>query len=473
MRRGLSRHAGARAGRGPGLQSFLDRSRSVGAVLVVGALVTLGMWLLATLPYRLSGVVLVLPVLLLISAPLLQRAVRGEVDPRIGRLILLAFGLKMLSAFVRYAVAVLVYDGNADAISYHDWGDTLAPLIRSGQLVPDFGRATILGTGFVRMLTGYLYTFTGPALIGGFVVFTWFGFWGLYFFHRAFVTAMPDGDHWLHARLVFLLPSLLFWPSSIGKEAWVVLCLGLASLGAAKILVRAPHGFYQLVLGVGGVMLVRPHIAPLFVSSLAAALVLRRSRQLAVLSPVLRLGGAAVVLAAVYFVATTAGNYFGATQLTADNVVAVVDEAGVRTDQGGSAFTATQVRSPTDLPLAVATVLLRPFPWEARNAQGILTSLEGAFVAFLIFRRRRSWWQPPGILRRRPYAALAAVYALVFVIAFSSFGNFGILTRQRVQLVPFVLVLLCLPTKRQQELAAPARLPPERVPVLDPARGGP
>ena len=31
-----------------------------------------------------------------------------------------------------------------------------------------------------------------------------------------------------YALLVLFLPSLLFWPSSIGKEAWMTLALGLA-----------------------------------------------------------------------------------------------------------------------------------------------------------------------------------------------------------------------------------------------------
>jgi hypothetical protein len=36
----------------------------------------------------------------------------------------------------------------------------------------------------------------------------------------------------------------------------------------------------------------------------------------------------------------------------------------------------------------------------------------------------------------------------MFVIAFSSIGNFGILTRQRTQVFPFVLVLLAVPRPR-------------------------
>ena len=49
--------------------------------------------------------------------------------------------------------------------------------------------------------------------------------------------------------MIFFLPSLLFWPSGIGKEAWMTLGLGLASYGAARLLVHKPGGFPVLALG--------------------------------------------------------------------------------------------------------------------------------------------------------------------------------------------------------------------------------
>ena len=43
----------------------------------------------------------------------------------------------------------------------------------------------------------------------------------------------------------------------------------------------------------------------------------------------------------------------------------------------------------------------------------------------------------------------------MFVIAFSSIGNFGIMTRQRTQVLPLFLVLLALPAS-DNEIAEPA-----------------
>ena len=71
--------------------------------------------------------------------------------------------------------------------------------------------------------------------------------------------------------------------------------------------------------------------------------------------------------------------------------------------------------------------------------------------------------RPPRLLRTRPYVAFCRTYTLLFVFAFSSFANFGILTRQRVQVFPFVLVLLALPLassgRRRSACPRPASTP--------------
>ena len=55
-------------------------------------------------------------------------------------------------------------------------------------------------------------------------------------------------------------------------------------------------------------------------------------------------------------------------------------------------------------------------------------------------------------MRRSPYVVFCLVYSSAFIWAFSGFGNFGILARQRVLMIPFFLVLLlCLPTREQSE----------------------
>ena len=107
----------------------------------------------------------------------------------------------------------------------------------------------LVGTEFIRLVTGVVYIATGPTKFGGFVVFGWLGFWGLYCFYRAFRIAFPAGDHRRYAILLFFLPSLLYWPSSIGKESWMLFTLGIVAYGAALVLTYRPHGYLVLWSG--------------------------------------------------------------------------------------------------------------------------------------------------------------------------------------------------------------------------------
>jgi hypothetical protein len=79
----------------------------------------------------------------------------------------------------------------------------------------------------------------------------------------------------------------------------------------------------------------------------------------------------------------------------------------------------------------------------------------------LLFTIKRLPWGFAALksMRRQPYVALAGTFTLLFVIAFSSLPNFGLLARQRVQLYPFFLVLLSIPylTKKPSDGDTPQR----------------
>jgi hypothetical protein len=68
---------------------------------------------------------------------------------------------------------------------------------------------------------------------------------------------------------------------------------------------------------------------------------------------------------------------------------------------------------------------------------------------WLTWRSRRRLLNLPRSMRERPYVAYCVGYMFVFVFAFSAFSNFGILARQRAQVMPAFLVLLCIPERRR------------------------
>jgi hypothetical protein len=97
--------------------------------------------------------------------------------------------------------------------------------------------------------------------------------------------------------------------------------------------------------------------------------------------------------------------------------------------------------------------ITRPFPFEAHNRTAQIASFEGVLILLLILASLARLRGLVSTVSRRPYVMLAAVYCTGFIIAFSNFSNFGILTRQRAQLLPFIAVLLALPlANRRSEL---------------------
>ncbi len=66
--------------------------------------------------------------------------------------------------------------------------------------------------------------------------------------------------------------------------------------------------------------------------------------------------------------------------------------------------------------------------------------------------RLRWIWAAVRSLRRQPYVVFCLVYSGLFIVAYSSFANFGLLARQRVQLYPLFLVLLSIPPVAHRRL---------------------
>lgn len=396
--------------------------------------------------YNVWGAIMIAPLLFLIAYPMARYAAYTEGDATMVRLVIGALVLKLGMTLVRYVVAFGVYGGSADSKNYHDVGATLFRQFRSGDL--DTNGAALSGTGFIRVLTGAIYAVTGPTIIGGFLVFSFLGFWGLYFFYRAYRIAVPDGDHRRYARLVFFLPSLLFWPSSIGKEAWMCLWLGVAALGAAKAIARHRGGLPITAVGIAACAIVRPHVALLFFIGFGAAYLLRPSHHHSWLGPIPKVVGILVLLGSSVVLLGEVERYFGVGQLDDGGATTVLGIAEERSSGGGSQFDAIEPTTPAGFVLATVTVLFRPFPNEAGNIQAMLAAVEALLllllVALAIPRLVPLLWN----LRRWSYGTLSLTYTLFFCYAFASISNFGILTRQRVQVLPFLLVLICLPARR-------------------------
>ena len=430
------------------------RSALIATAAAVAILVALAAtaWATEHMSYTLWGAMWIGPVLMLASLPIANRAARLDGDVLIGRVILVSAFIRIFVAPpLRYWMAYGLYGGSSDSAVYHRAGAMLASQLRHGDY-SNLGH--ISGDRFIQILTGQVYAFTGVTRFGGFMVFSWMSLVGVYFFYRAFRIAYPDGHYRRYAKLVFFWPSLIFWPAALGKEAFMILVLGAAALGAAELFTGRFQGIIWLGLGVWGAAVVRVHMVLIFGAGLIVAAVL------AVLTggphgrkPVFsRLASASLIVSLVLVSPTIIGvaeHTFGVAKLTPQSAQQILDQTTLRSGKNGSTFTAPSPNNPVGFAVATGTVLFRPFPIEVSNAQAVATGFEGLILMGICILSARRFRRLPVELVRRPYVAFSFVYTLAFIYAFSSLSNFGILARERVQVLPMLFVLLCVPVDKR------------------------
>jgi hypothetical protein len=431
----------------PGVLRAVEAGRYSGATIVtmVGGLgyLFVTLWAIGHLSYDIWGALLLAPLLAAVTMPVITRAARLAGDDRMARLLVWALAYKGLMTVARFFVIEVVYGGVADASGYYSVGGRLAESYRHFEWVLPEGR--ILGSGFLEVLTGIVFTITGQTRLGGFVVFSWFSFIGFFLLYRAFVIAVPNGDHRRYALLLLFTPSVAFWPSSIGKEAWSIFCIGIAAYGAAVLLRGRPVGLIGFAVGLGGTAMIRPHITLMLFVGLLAAFLVRRPQRRTQASPVIKAAGLLVLLAGGVLVANTLQTFFRVDSVDTASVQEVLANTQDRSTQGGSSYDPVDLSDPSAIVTAPVTVLFRPFPTEAHNTEAIIAAAEAMFVLLVTFFGRRRLYSLPRMAGLAPYVVFVAVFTLMFVYAFSSVGNFGILARQRVQVLPFLFAALSVP----------------------------
>ena len=351
-----------------------------------------------------------------------------------------AYLAKLMASSARFGVLEFIYGGRGDATGYHGSGHELVGVWRSFE-VPHVE----IGTEFVNAVTGFLYIPYVPTFLGGFFMFASLAFFGQLMLYAAFRHSARGKQVGWYAAGVLFLPTIIYWPSSIGKESLMFLFLGMGSLGAARLLDDYRLRWAALFgLGAVGAAAIRPHVALLLGGSLAAALLFGKSKASGLggrkaLATIL-IGGVLIVVGA--FTAQKFGIDFASGLEATEDFENVLGNVEGSTSKGGSAVTGGGIRSPADFPAGFLKVLFRPFPQEANNEQALASSFEGVLL-LLVFAWRFFPMLKNGLgIRRRPYMIFVFVFTIGFIVAFSSFNNFGLLARQRSQVMPYFVALL-------------------------------
>ena len=234
----------------------------------------------------------------------------------------------------------------------------------------------------------------------------------------------------------------------------MIFALGLTSYGAASLLTKARAiSVVPLLLGLLAAAAVRPHYAGIAAIALVGAFIIKKpASTLGSLAPLAKLAAIAGVLVVAAFLLQQTSAFLTRSGVDVQggltSIAGVRDALGnvsVQTETGGSEFQAPGLTTPSGIALSVPTVLFRPLPFEAGEAQIMMSALESTVLLFLAAIRWRWIWTSLRSIRRRPYMAFAIAFLIGGIIVLASVANFGILARQRTLILPLLLVLFAIP----------------------------
>jgi hypothetical protein len=430
------------------------------------AAVGVGFGLLVAFGASGAAIVLVIAIgTLLISA--LGRTMRREVDESwLATWVTMGFLAKVAGSFARYYMVNVLYGGAGDSLRYYAVGVDLAQFWRHGD-IPALTGSGSLGTQVVEAATGALFAIATPSLLGGFVLFAMISYLGQLGFYAAFRRWAQPHQLKPYAFLVLFLPTYAFWPSSIGKDALIILFLGAGAYSVARLLENfelrwvIPIGICLVALG-----FIRIHIAALVAVALVGTVIISKLRIGAGLPTrarkVLTLGAS---FAAVVLAISLIPDIVGLELSDPNDILPFTEEISRRTSEDGTVAAGNPVQSIVDVPAALALVLFRPLILEATEIQHLLAAAETTLILALFV------WKLPAMIsnwrswRRNAYLVFCTLYTVAFAIVFSVVRNLGIISRPRGQVLAFFLALVIglgwkesKRARRERELAARAAI---------------
>lgn len=357
------------------------------------------------------------------------RIVRSDWDPSIMKVMTGVFALHLLAAaaYWQYALAF-----GADSFLYYSdaYGHSKLP-IETG---------TIFTVHFVQAIKSVL----GGSYLDYFILFQSFGLIGIALVVRTLVEVTEDlGQRLLPwDKALLFLPGLHFWTSGIGKDAPLFLAVALSVWASVKLERRLPAMLLALLI----MLPFRPHIAAIAVLALLVTLIFDTRTKLSLKVPLV----ATAIMGAVYILGTVQSQFnLGALDSEAvESFISSKQEYGMRTQAGA-------VLSELPLPFKIASLLFRPFFFDAGGAFGLVVSLENVVMLVMFGTLAVRFKTVFRLAADVIYVRYSLVFALTLIVLLSLVTyNVGLGLRQKFMVVPAVLVLFITLVSYRRALGA-------------------
>lgn len=330
------------------------------------------------------------------------------------------------------------YDG-----TYHE---TLAREVAEQLVQGDisiFELTWLSNEGYKNML-GVFYALTGAPNFAAVAIHALMAYCGLLFILEAVALTICNNrvPRWLVAYTM-LLPSALIFTPWILKEApgfWGIGILMRASV-APQIFFARPMSMLFTAVGAMAVFTMRPHIGGAWILAAAIGHFSPSKRPIATIAvAIMVLLSYGVTLAAIDLITP------GFSQKVSEQGIVDVLDKSTDQAQGGSAI----VRESTPIPFlnGLIFILVEPNPTYWLNPNYAIVGIEAWFITIMILYQ---WYQSPNKIQLLTSAqglmCVVALLAIAFYLGYMY--NMGLMVRQRLQVMPALILLAALPLRVQ------------------------
>lgn len=287
-----------------------------------------------------------------------------------------------------------------------------------------------VGTDFINFLVWPFSSLFSLSYFSVMIIFSSFGLLGILLLYRAAKENIGNPFSATHVfgitEILFLLPNLHFWTSSIGKGSVIILGLGLFFFGLSRFNRRIPH----ILIGAGIIYLVRPHILfALVVATFVGALLTNTG--------IKRVYKLAIIFACSLFIFFISDNVVEFTEVTNYNIFNS-NELKERREALAQSTSGFDISS-YSFPLKLFTFWFRPLFVDAPNAVGFIVSFENLYYlyifSFVIIYGYKYWSQLNGW-----YRICIFMFILASIVLSQVTGNLGIALRQKAQIMPLLFI---------------------------------
>ena len=287
-------------------------------------------------------------------------------------------------------------------------------------------------TQFIVFVTWPFAKFFGLSYNAVMLLFAFFGFQGIVFLYLTAKENIPTlktvTANLSILEIIFLLPNLHFWSSSIGKGSAMMFSVGLFTYGVSRFNKR------KIIIGVSGFLMymIRPHVLYGFILGIVIAILFSK-KGMTITSKVMIMVVAGFAL---YFISGDVTKLTGGSGFDIFNSN-FLDHRNSEFGKGGSGVEVSNNEF-----IKLFTFWFRPLFIDAPGFLGIIVSFENLVMLIFFVQFLKNFFKKWKMFNTF-YRILFFSFLFGSVALAQLGGNLGIIMRQKSQIMPLFFIVFC------------------------------